>query len=65
VSSVLVVTGPTGVGKTTVAYEMTEVLDERGLAFGFYDPDAIFAPCRTTIRSALGSGSQRSTLPGL
>ncbi len=40
-SSVLVVTGPTGVGKTTVAYEMTEVLDERGTAFAFYDPDAI------------------------
>ncbi len=40
-TAVIVVTGPTGVGKTTVAYEMTEVLDERGVAFGFYDPDAI------------------------
>lgn len=40
-SAVLVVSGPTGVGKTTVAYEMTEVLDERGLPFGFYDPDSI------------------------
>jgi len=37
----IVVTGPTGIGKTTVAWEMTEVLDERGVAFGFYDPDAI------------------------
>jgi hypothetical protein len=41
VTEVLVVSGPTGVGKTTVAWEMTEVLDERGLPFGFYDPDAI------------------------
>lgn len=40
-SSVIVVTGPTGVGKTTVANEMTEVLEERGVAFGFFDPDAI------------------------
>jgi hypothetical protein len=37
VSSVLVVTGPVGVGKTTIGWEITEVLDERG----FYDPDAI------------------------
>jgi hypothetical protein len=41
VTSILVVTGPVGVGKTTVGWEMTEVLDERGLAFGFYDPDAV------------------------
>jgi hypothetical protein len=41
VSEVLVVTGPVGVGKTTIGWEMTEVLDERSLPFGFYDPDAI------------------------
>jgi DNA-binding transcriptional LysR family regulator len=41
VSEVLVVNGPVGVGKTTIGWEMTEVLDERGLPFGFYDPDAI------------------------
>jgi hypothetical protein len=41
VSSVLVVTGPVGVGKTTIGWEMTEVLDERSVPFGFYDPDAI------------------------
>jgi hypothetical protein len=41
VSSVIVVTGPVGVGKTTVAWEMTEVLDELGMSFGFFDPDAI------------------------
>lgn len=35
------ISGPTGVGKTSVAWEMTEVLDERKLPFGFYDPDAI------------------------
>ena len=40
-SLLLVVTGPVGVGKTTIGWEMTEVLDERGLPFGFYDPDAI------------------------
>jgi hypothetical protein len=41
VSTVLVVTGPVGVGKTTIAWEMTAALDERGLPFGFFDPDAI------------------------
>jgi len=41
VTAVIVVTGPVGVGKTSVAWEMTEVLDERGLPFGFFDPDAI------------------------
>ncbi len=40
-NTLIVVTGPTGIGKTTIAWEMTEVLDERGVAFGFYDPDAI------------------------
>ena len=40
-NELIVVTGPTGVGKTTAAWEMTEVLDERGVPFGFYDPDAI------------------------
>jgi GTPase SAR1 family protein len=39
--TVLVVTGPVGVGKTSVAWEMTEVLDERGVPFAFFDPDAI------------------------
>ncbi len=39
--SVIVVTGPVGVGKTSVAWEMTEVLEERGVPFGFFDPDAI------------------------
>ena len=39
--TVIVVTGPVGVGKTTVAWEMTEVLDERGDSFGFFDPDGI------------------------
>jgi hypothetical protein len=41
VSAIIVVTGPVGVGKTTVGWEMTEVLDERSVPFGFYDPDAI------------------------
>jgi hypothetical protein len=41
VSTVLVVTGPVGVGKTTVAWEMTAALEERGLPFGFFDPDSI------------------------
>jgi hypothetical protein len=41
VSSVIVLTGPVGVGKTSVAWEMTEVLDERGESFGFFDPDAL------------------------
>ncbi len=40
-TSILVVTGPVGVGKTSIGWEMTEVLDERGLSFGFYDPDAV------------------------
>lgn len=40
-SEVLVVTGPVGVGKTTIGWEMVEVLDERGMSFGFFDPDAI------------------------
>jgi hypothetical protein len=41
VTAVLVVTGPVGVGKTTIAWEITDVLDEHGLPFGFYDPDAV------------------------
>ena len=40
-SHVIVVSGPPGVGKTTVAWEMTDVLEERDIAFGFFDPDAI------------------------
>ena len=40
-NTLLVVTGPVGIGKTTIAWEMAEVLDEQGLPFGFFDPDAI------------------------
>lgn len=40
-SSLIVVSGPTGVGKTTVAWEMADVLDERQISWGFFDPDAI------------------------
>ena len=40
-SDVIVVSGPPGVGKTTVAWEMTDVLEERDIAFGFFDPDGI------------------------
>jgi ribose 1,5-bisphosphokinase PhnN len=37
----LVVTGPVGVGKTTVAWEIAEVLEQGDVAYGFFDPDAI------------------------
>lgn len=40
-TSLVVVTGPTGVGKSTVAWEMFDVLEERGGAFGFFDPDLV------------------------
>ena len=40
-TSVVVVTGPVGVGKTAVTWEMAEVLDERGLAFMRFDADAV------------------------
>jgi hypothetical protein len=47
VTSLIVVSGPPGVGKTSVAWEMVEVLDEREIPFGFFDPDAIhFRPAR-------------------
>jgi hypothetical protein len=47
VTSLIVVSGPTGVGKTTVAWEMFDVLEERQMRFGFFDPDAIrFRPAR-------------------
>lgn len=38
---VLVVTGAVGVGKTTVAWEIAEVLEERDVRYGFFDPDAV------------------------
>ncbi len=37
----LVLTGPVGVGKTVVAWEVAEILEERGVSFGCFDPDAI------------------------
>jgi len=37
----LLVTGPVGVGKTSVAFEMLEVLGERGLAHAFFDVDGL------------------------
>jgi hypothetical protein len=37
----LVVTGPVGVGKTAVAFEMMEVLEERNLAHAFFDVDGL------------------------
>lgn len=40
-TSVVVVTGTVGVGKTAVTWEMTEILDERGVAFMRYDADAV------------------------
>jgi hypothetical protein len=47
VTSLIVVSGPTGVGKTTVAWEMVDVLEERDVPFGFFDPDLIhFRPFR-------------------
>jgi hypothetical protein len=38
---VVVVTGPVGVGKSTVTWEMAEVLDERGIAYARFDADAL------------------------
>ena len=38
---VLVVTGPVGVGKTAVSWEIAEVLEERDIPYGFFDPDAV------------------------
>jgi dephospho-CoA kinase len=40
-TDVVVVTGPVGVGKTAVTWEMAEVLDERGIDFLRYDADAV------------------------
>jgi hypothetical protein len=41
VTQVVVVTGPVGVGKTAVTWEMAEVLDERGISFLRFDADAV------------------------
>jgi hypothetical protein len=41
VTRVLVVTGPVGVGKTTVGWEIAEVLEERDIRYCFFDPDAL------------------------
>lgn len=37
----LLVTGPVGVGKTTVAFEMIEVLEEHDLSHAFFDVDGL------------------------
>lgn len=39
--SVLVLTGPVGAGKTTVAIAISEILDKADVAHGFIDVDAI------------------------
>jgi hypothetical protein len=41
VRRVLVVTGPVGVGKTAVSWEIAEVLEEGDIPYGFFDPDAV------------------------
>jgi len=41
VRRILVVTGPVGVGKTAVSWEIAEVLEERDVPYGFFDPDAV------------------------
>ena len=38
---VLVITGPIGVGKTSVAGEVSELLDKAGIAHGFIDIDSL------------------------
>ncbi|HEU5368609.1 MAG TPA: nucleoside-triphosphatase [Ktedonobacterales bacterium] len=38
---VLLVTGPPGVGKTTVAAEVSELLDQTGIAHAFVDVDSL------------------------
>lgn len=37
----LLVTGPVGVGKTSVAFEMIELLEERHVAHAFFDVDGL------------------------
>jgi len=41
VRRILVVTGQVGVGKTAVSWEIAEVLEERDVPYGFFDPDAV------------------------
>jgi hypothetical protein len=38
---VLLITGPVGVGKTTVAFEIMEVLERRGISHAFFDLDGL------------------------
>lgn len=38
---ILLVTGPVGVGKTSVAFEMMEVLEEHDVAHAFFDVDGL------------------------
>ena len=38
---VVLITGPVGVGKTSVAFELLEVLEERNLAHAFFDVDGL------------------------
>jgi ribose 1,5-bisphosphokinase PhnN len=47
VTQLLVVTGPVGVGKTAVSWEIVEVLEERDVPYGFFDPDAVHFHPRT------------------
>jgi len=38
----LVITGAVGVGKTRVAFEISELLESRGMAHAFIDADLIY-----------------------
>jgi hypothetical protein len=39
---VLLITGPVGVGKTTVAFEVSEQLEARGIAHAYIDADVVY-----------------------